>query len=173
MKRTAILLSVLLALPFTAHADETSRKAKAQEIVNLLHMDRLMKQMMDGITQQTKAMTAQMAGGTISPAQQAKLDAFQKKVFTLIDAQMGWKAMEPTYIDLYAKTFTEAELDGMVNFYKSPAGISMVDKLPGLTTQAQQLIGQKMVSLQPQLKQLTEDFQKDIASTTPATTKQP
>jgi hypothetical protein len=163
MKRSAIFLVFLLTLPLTARADEASRRAKAEEMVSLLHMDTLMKQFMDTIRQQASANAQQLAGKSLTPENQAKLDDFQNKMFAVIESQIGWKVLEPDILDLYAKTFTDEELDGILAFYKSPAGISMVEKLPGLTTQAMQLTQSRMAALQPQLRQMIVDFSHETA----------
>lgn len=41
-----------------------------------------------------------------------------------------WDAIGPQMIDLYARTFTEAELRDMVAFYKTPAGRKSLEKMP-------------------------------------------
>jgi hypothetical protein len=51
MKRIVLLLALVVCLPLRGHADETSRRAKAHEMLALLHMDRLMDQMMNGVTE--------------------------------------------------------------------------------------------------------------------------
>jgi uncharacterized protein len=170
MKRLVFILTLLVCLPLAAHADEASRHAKAKEMISLLHMDRLVAQMMDAMTQQTNAFTKQMVGKNITPQDQAKLDDFQKKVFNLIESQVSWKVLEPEYTDLYAKTFTDEELDGILAFYKSPAGVSMVEKLPTLTSEAMQLSQSRMMAIEPQLKQMIQDFAKDVSSSAPAST---
>jgi hypothetical protein len=110
------------------------------------------------------AVTKQLGGNNLKPEDQAKVDAFQKKVFLLVQSQMSWKALEPDYIDIYAKNFTDEQLDAILAFYKSPAGIALIEKLPTLTTQGMQLAQEKMAALQPQLKQMVEDFAKSLAS---------
>jgi uncharacterized protein len=157
MKRIAIILTLLFTLPLGARADDASRHAKAQEMVTLLHLDKLLAQVMDVVMTQANAMSKQL-GGETTPEQQAKLDAFQKKAFALIDTQLGWKTMQPVYVDLYAKAFTDEELDGILAFYKSPAGVAMIEKTPALTAQSQQIALQKIQAIQPQMKQLVEDF---------------
>jgi len=52
MNRLALLLTLALFLPVTAHADETSRRAKAKEMVNLLHTDRGVQQISDNFMKQ-------------------------------------------------------------------------------------------------------------------------
>jgi uncharacterized protein len=168
MKRIALLLAPCLALVLSvpsAHADEASRHAKAKEMLTLMHMDTTMSKMMDNMMQQMSAMSKQMGGGNgnVTPDQQARLDEFQKKVFALIETQMSWQNLEPDYIDLYAKNFTDEQLDGIITFYKSPAGIAMIDKLPTLTNEGMQLAQTRMTAIQPQLMQMIQDFAKSAA----------
>jgi hypothetical protein len=169
MKRLALLLTLALYLPLTAHADEASRRVKAQEMLNLMHLDRLMDQMMDTMLQQMSTVKNQLGGSTVKPEDQAKLDEFQQKAIELIKSQMGWKALEPDYVDIYAKNFTDEQLDAILVFYKSPAGIALVDKLPTLTAEGSQLAQAKMTALQPQLRQLIQEYSKSVTThgTTP------
>jgi uncharacterized protein len=164
MKRIALLLTLFLCLPPTVHADEASRRAKAQEMLTLLHMDRLMNQLMNTALQQTSAITKQLGGKTVKPEDQARIDEFQKKVFQLVESQMGWKALEPDYVDIYAKNFTDEQLDAILAFYKSPTGVALVEKLPTLTAQGMQIAQAKMATLQPQLKQMIQDFAKSATT---------
>ncbi|MGD0446245.1 MAG: DUF2059 domain-containing protein [Edaphobacter sp.] len=164
MKRIALLLAFALCLPLTAHADEASRRVKAQEMINLMHLDRLMEQMMDTMMQQASALRNQLAGSNVNPQDQARLDEFQQKAVELIKSQMGWQALEPDYVDIYAKNFTDEQLDAILVFYKSPAGIALVDKLPTLTAEGAQLAQAKIVALQPQLRQLIEEYSKSVTT---------
>lgn len=175
MKRIALLLAFVLCLPLTAHADDASRRAKAQEMLTLLHMDRLMDQMMNGMMEQMNTATRQLGGDSIKAEDQAKIDEFQKKIFQLIQSQMSWKALEPDYVNIYANNFTDEQLDAILVFYKSPAGVALVDKLPTLTNQGMQLAQAKMVALQPQLRQMVADFAKSASThtATPAQTDAP
>jgi len=169
MKRLALLLTLVLCLPLTAHADDASRHAKAQEMLTLMHLDRVMDQVMNNMMQQMSTMSKQLGGNTVKPEDQAKLDEFQKKAFDLIQSQMGWKALEPDYVDIYAKNFTDEQLDAILVFYKSPAGVALVEKLPTLTAEGSQLAQAKMTALQPQLRQLIQEYSKSVSthSTTP------
>ena len=148
---------------FRSHADEASRRAKAQEMLALLHMDRLLDQMMNNMLDQMSTVTKQLGGRNVKPEDQTKVDEFQKKVFQLIQSQMGWKALEPEYVDIYAKDFTDEQLDAILVFYKSPAGVALIEKLPTLTTQGTELAQARVATLMPQLKQLIADFAKNAS----------
>lgn len=168
MKRLSLLLVLVLCLPLTARADEASRRVKAQEIVTLLHLDTLMQQMMDTVQKQASAMALQVSGDTPTPRQQALRDDFNKKAFALVESRMGWKAIESDILDLYARNFTDEELDAMLAFYKSPAGVSMIAKMPTISAQSSQIAQDRMTELTPELKQMVLDFAKSVKDVEPA-----
>jgi hypothetical protein len=168
--RRITLLPLILCASLGAHADEASKRAKAQEMLTLLHTERVSQQIENNIMKQAAAMPQQLFGGAVPPAQKEKFDTFQQKLKQTTEDQIGWKILEPAYVDLYAKTYTEPELDSILAFYKSPAGISMVAKSPELNSQSVQLVQTKMAVLQPQLQKLAEDF---VQSTRPASTQPP
>jgi uncharacterized protein len=166
MNRLTILLALALCFPLAAHADEASRRAKAEQLIDLLHVDRMVTQVMNNVLQQTSAITTQRSGGTLTPETKAALDDFQKKLVDTIEPQIGWKALQPEYVRLYAEAFTDEQLDGMIAFYKSPAGTALREKMPGVNQQANQLMQSKVAALQPQVKQMFEAFQKSLPEKT-------
>jgi hypothetical protein len=170
MRRITLLPLVLCASLASAHADEASKRAKAQQMLGLLHTERVSQQIESNIMKQAAAMPQQLFGGQVPPAQKEKFDTFQQKLKQTTEEQIGWKVLEPEYIDLYAKIYTEPELDAILTFYKSPAGQSMLTKSPELSTQSVQMVQAKMAVLQPQLQKLAEDF---VQSTRPASTQPP
>jgi len=161
MKRLVLLLALVLCLPFPARADEASRLAKAKELTRLLHLERFSSQVIDGIMQQTVTITAQRTGGTVPPETQAALTDIQKKMKDLMEAHIGFNAMQPEFANLYAKLFTEEQMDGIIAFYKSPAGLALMEKMPDLNQQATQLLQARMAELEPQVKQMFAQFVQD------------
>jgi uncharacterized protein len=153
-------LAFVLSFPLAARADDASRHAKAEQVVTLAHVDRLNNQVLDTILQQTTAIATQNAGGSLTPEKKAALDAFQKKLMALLEPQIGWKAMEPAFADIYAKLFTEQQMDAIIAFYKSPAGMALMDKMPEINQQANQMVQAKILALQPQVRQMFADFEK-------------
>ncbi|MBS1799265.1 MAG: DUF2059 domain-containing protein [Acidobacteria bacterium] len=139
-------------------------------MVNLLHTERISQQIENNIMKQAATMPQQLFGGEVPSAQKEKFDTFQQKLKQTTEEQIGWKILEPAYIDLYAKTYTETELDAILTFYKSPAGQSMLNKSPELSTQSVQMVQAKMSVLQPQLQKLAEDF---VQSTRPTSAQPP
>ena len=179
MSRYAAVVLVVLAFGCPrARADEASKRAKAEQLFVLLHMDRMMDQLMAGVKSQVQQIVQAMPGtGDATPDQKKQITDFQQRVLTLVNDKLGWKALEPDFITLYASTYTEDELDGILAFYRSPVGQKMVEKTPELTAKSTELTRQKMREVQPQVNQMVEDFMKSMASATvksaPAQTTSP
>ena len=161
----AALLMVLTVGCCCARADEASKRAKAEQLFMLLHMDTMMDQLMGGVRKQVQQITESMPGAdTATPEQKKQITDFQQRVMDTVDQKIGWKALKPDFINLYASTYTEEELDGIVGFYKSPIGQKMIEKTPELTTKSTQITQQKMNELQPVLSQMVQDFMKQMAA---------
>jgi hypothetical protein len=177
VNRLALVFALALCLPISARADEASRRAKAEEILTLLHMDRMSLQLMENIMRQTTAITAQKSGGSMTSATQAALADFQKQLLAVIEPQIGWKTIEPEYVKQYVDTFTDEELDAMLAYYKSPAGTAFLTKMPGIDKQVNLTVQSRVATLQPQLNQMLAAFEKTVvppaapASTPPLTLK--
>jgi hypothetical protein len=167
--RLALLLILVLCLPLTARADDASRHAKAAQLVVLLRSEHMVQQNSATIMKQVSDAADKVAGPNPTPESKASLAIVEKNISQLIDAQLGWKAIEPGIVDLYAKNFTEQELDAIVAFYKTPAGAALIDKIPQIDNQVQQLAQSRLTILQPQISQAFDDFRKTQAPPPAAT----
>ena len=141
MKRCALALAVLLALtlPLAAQTDDAAHRAKAQEMMALLHTEHTIQQISGNITQQIGGAADEAAGPNPTPEQKAKIGDFKKQVAQMIDAKLGWPAMKPELTDVYMKAFTDEQLDAIIAFYKTPAGAALLDKMPAVNAQFDQI----------------------------------
>lgn len=115
------------------------------------------------------AMVSQMDGLMRKSMQQAigpqKFDAGEQKIMDgminqlndLMKQQLAWKKLEPMYIDLYRKTFTQKEVDDMLTFDRSPSGRSMIAKMPALVAASMQTMQGEMKTLMPQLQKISQE----------------
>ncbi len=159
-----VLIAVTLGCS-SARADEASKRAKAEQLFTLLRMDQMMDQLMSGIEKQVQQITQTMPGADqATPEQKKQIADFQQRVLALVTNKLGWKALEPDFINLYASTYTEEELDGIIGFYKSPVGQKMLEKTPELMAKSTEITQQRMREVQPELNQMVQDFMKSIAA---------
>jgi hypothetical protein len=71
-----------------------------------------------------------LSGRKINPMQQKIIDDMRSKINALFKEQMKWDALEPAFVDIYRRSFSQQEIDGMLLFYKSETGRAVVTKMP-------------------------------------------
>lgn len=104
-----------------------------------------------------RSMEAAMGGQTPNPEQQKILDGMRAKVVSLLKAEMQWETLEPTFLEVYRRTFTQQEVDGMIAFYGSRIGQSVVSKMPLAVQQSTQIMQEKMKVLLPKIQELVKN----------------
>lgn len=168
MKRTFLPLVLLLPLTIPAHADDASKRTKIMELLTVLKVDQVGKQIVDGANQQTEALGHREFGATETPEQQKKVSDLHQQVVTLISPAVDWKTLQPEFVAMYNTAYTEPEVDGILAFYKSPSGQALLNKGPQIGQQSSQIVQTHMASVQPQLRQLVQDFAKSSQPAAPA-----
>ena len=156
MKYIPVYLVIGVALLWCAspvRADEASKSAKAEELLQLTQGDQMMKMMepmMNGMLAQ---------GDKDMPAEQrAKAGEMQGKMMALVAVSLS-KA-KPALAKVYADTYTEEEIDGILAFYKSPAGKALLQKMPEVMQRSMPAMMQMMGDLQPQMKTIMEGLKE-------------
>jgi len=141
--------SLIIGLTFLwcaspVRADEASKSAKAEELLQLTQGDQMMKMM----EPMMKGMMAQM------PEQRARVGEMQGKMMSLVAGRLS-KA-KPALAKVYTDTYTEEEIDGILVFYKSPAGKAFLEKMPEVMQRSMPVMMQMMGDLQPEIKRMME-----------------
>jgi len=156
MKALALgLLALLIALPLRA---EEANDKTVRELLAVTQTQKLMDGMiaqMDAMMQ--ASMKQALAGRTVSPDQQRILDDTRAQMVALFKNEMAWETFEPLMIDIYRKTFTEEEVKGMLDFYKSPAGQAVIAKMPAVMQASMQMAQSRMGAMMPKMKKIQDD----------------
>ena len=170
MKRwIAVLVVMMVVAPCGARADEASKQAKVKELFATMHMDHMLDQMMHSIEGEVQAMARNTPGAEQTTPEQKKLTQdFMDKSMKIISDSVGWTKLEPEYVKLYASTYTEEEIDGVLAFYKSPAGQAMLAKTPQLSAGGMQIVRSRMGDFQPKIEALQQEYMKELAVTVPS-----
>ncbi len=157
--RTLAVTCLLLAGQPHAHAgDAGASEASIRELLVLTDSE----SMIDNLWAQVEAMMESaskqaLAGRPVTEAQQVILDDMHMEMLALLREELSWPVYEPMMIDIFRSTFTEEELQGMLAFYRSPAGRAVTAKMPAVLQASMQFAQGRMSSLQPKLLQLQED----------------
>lgn len=137
----AVSASAYSASPTTESIDELFAVTKTEKTLDAAYgnMDKFMRQMLND----------SLRGEKLTPGQQKYIDDFSAKYVQGIREELSWSKLHPLFVQIYQDTFSQEEIDGLVAFYKSPAGAAFVEKMP--------LVMQKsMVAMQGRLVPLME-----------------
>ncbi len=168
MKRIFLALAAItLCLPQFARADDVSKHAKIEEMIRLTKMDETMTKMMNETKQQIDELVAANQDSGLPPAQAAIMKDFQSKVSALMLSTLSFEQVKPAMIKLYDDAYTEAELDGILAFYKTPSGQAMLAKTPDLMSKVMAIVNERMTALEPQVEKLADDMQRQMSAAEP------
>ena len=168
MKRNPLFVAsaILCLAASVAHADEASKTAKAEEFLRLSKMEEIRQRIMDLAMRQMKAgLVQQIMGVKLSPDQETALGEFEDKVARVMSDALAWEKLKPAYVRLYTEAYSEAELDDIIAFYRSPTGQSVVAKGPALMAKASEIAQQRLATVMPELQTLMRDFTSQAAQT--------
>jgi uncharacterized protein len=113
--------------------------------------------MIDQMFEQIKAMTAAQVPPGSTPEQIAQARQVQTKILDLVKARISWEKMRPQYVKLYAETFSDGEISGMLAFYGSPAGRAMLEKMPALVTKIMEVAQAQMKDVLPEIQRIIRE----------------
>ncbi len=148
--------ALLLALASgSVAADQASHAAKAEAFLQLAKADRLAVP----VYAQVQQMFAQRFAEAKAPQdKRAMLERYQAKANAALDQAIGWEKLEPELVALYIEQFTEQELAGLIDFYRSPLGRKMLGKLPELNARSAQLTQARLQTAVPEVNKLLADM---------------
>jgi hypothetical protein len=144
----ALLLGTSVAL-----AQDAGKTAKIEEMLRLTKTDEMMQQVMS----QMKTMSMDQFEKNLPPEEKAKAREQQQKIFDLVSAKMSWEKFKPAIVQIYAEVYTDEELDGILAFYRSPAGHAMIEKMPQLMSRTMAVAQKLMGDIQPEIEKMVKE----------------
>jgi hypothetical protein len=120
-------------------------------------VDSIMGQM-DNLMQQAVVQAA--AGREIPESVQKEIDRQRAEMIAMMKQLLDWQKLEPMYVRIYQKTFTQAELDGMLAFYKTPAGAAVITKMPVIMQNTMD----EMQGMMGPVMEKVQHLQQDVAA---------
>ena len=146
-------------------ADAKSHAADAEKFLLLAHADKLAVPVYAQVQQMFAQRFAQANGPA---AKKALLESYQAKANAVLEQAVGWNKIKPDLIKLYTTNFSEAELKGLIEFYQSPLGKKVMEKMPALSQQSAQMTQGHLEKAVPQVNKLLAEM---LAQIEPAAAK--
>jgi hypothetical protein len=160
MKYLSLLLTTLL-LGTSAFAAPPSNESISQLLV-ATRMERSVGAAQQGLEQAVRnSINQSLQGRTLTPQGQKVIEKFSADAGAIIRKEINWADLKGAYLKLYAETFTQEEVDGLLAFYRSPAGVALLEKMPQVTQKSaaitQQRIGPLVEKLKASMAQTVQD----------------
>jgi len=161
LKRILLILAVCGALaraadnpsPSSSGTSSAPSEASIKQLLEVAQAHKLIDSVMaqmDNLMQQTIAQATQ--GQKIPPKVQKDIDQRRGEIIAMMKELLDWTKLEPLYVRVYQKTFSQQEVDGMIAFYKTPAGQAVIAKMPTVMQntieEMQQMMGPVMQKMQ-------------------------
>jgi len=137
---TAACLLFLLLSPGLYAADDSSHLQQVKTLFKLTQMEKKVDQSIDSVMQ-------------LQLSQNPQLTKHQAKMRVFFEKHIGWAALKSDITDMYMRTFSEDELKAINAFYITPEGQKIINVLPGLVQQRNQLA---MTRLQQNIAELQQ-----------------
>jgi uncharacterized protein len=145
-----LVLAAVAAIP--ARATPPSRQS-VEKLADLTQVSRIRD---DIVTQRgtmiENAVKQVLAGKPETVADRVELEACKIKIGSIVDETMSKAKIQGMFADIYAKNFTQEEVDGLIAFYSSPIGKVLAGKQLAINDQAgaafQQAFGAAGMKLQ-------------------------
>lgn len=161
-RRSVPALLAALALVATVAQAAPPSEASIAELLTVTKTERTLDTMfasLDGMMRQSAAVAAQRQ--KLTTEQQRALEATIPRLTQVMRDELSWKQMQPLYTQVYRESFTQEDVDGLLAFYRSPAGIAYVDKMPAVLqktmTLMQARMGPMMERMQAAITQAAQD----------------
>jgi hypothetical protein len=156
--RKFLLLVLVVLMPLCVSAN-SEKEALSAEMMGMMQMDRMMSQMKVQVDRMIGQMNSQF---NIPEHANADYKSFQKRVMAKAFEIMDFEGAKDDIQALFAELFTLEELKGIVEFYKSPAGQSMLDKQPQVMQRSFEITQEKMKALIPELQAMSREFSETM-----------
>ncbi len=157
MKRaTLFALCVCLAGGTTAWAEPAS-DASVRELLVVTEAEKLIGSVYDQLDGVMRAGMQPALGDTqVTPVQRQIMDDAQAEMLELFKREMAWSLLEPRMMEIYRANFSEVEVQGMLQFYRSEVGKAVIAKMPAVMQSSMQVTQQQMANVVPGLRQIQE-----------------
>jgi hypothetical protein len=101
-------------------------------------------------------------GQVITPERQEILDRMRAKILAVFDQFYNGDALQRLHVRVYQATYTQDEVDGLIAFYKTPAGQALVNKGPLLMQNTMDEMRALMRPMVRQIDQIKNDAEQEM-----------
>jgi hypothetical protein len=158
MNLRVVVLLACLAMPPAIAAEPPASEASVRALLAVTQSEKLLDSTMGQIdAMMQRSMRQALAGQTLTADQQKIMDRMRARTIALFREDMKWETLEPMFIDIYKRSFTQKEINGMLDFYRSESGQAVIAKMPVVMQNTMQAMQERMAVMMPKIMQLQQE----------------
>jgi uncharacterized protein len=167
-KRIPVVLLVgsLAIASISLAADTPPTEASIKQLLEVVQAHKLIETtmtQMDGFMK--KIMEQATEGQNLSPKIQKDIARRHDEMMSAVSEILDWNKLEPMYVRVYQKSFTQDEVNGMIAFYKTPTGQALLNKMPvvmqNTLNEVQEMIQPIMQRIQRMQQEVVAEIEAD------------
>ena len=164
------LIIALFALAATSTYAFAAAPAPSEDSIRRLLEVTEARKLLDGMMAQVdtlmrRNMEQALRGRQLTPEQEAIIARMRNKMADAFREEMAWEKLEPLYLRVYRDTFTQAEVDGMLAFYRTDAGRAVIVKMPAVIQTTMGEMQQRMQPLIAKMRAIEEEALAELRAT--------
>ena len=136
-----VLFAASLMLPGLTTADDKGQLEQVEILFKLTRMEQKIDESVASIAQ-------------LQLRQTPELESKRDRLMAFVEKHFGWTAMKGDITNMYLQTFTEQELKDMNDFYITPTGQKVINTVPQLVQERNQLAMQRLQQNVGELQQI-------------------
>lgn len=164
MLRSLIACSALACATLLHAADApAASEASIRELLDITESRKLL----DSVFPQFEAlmhtsMKQALGDRTLSAEEEKTMQRMTTRMLDTMREELSWEQLEPLYIQIYRQSFTQEELNGILEFYKSPAGQAMTRKMPVVMKNSMTAMQERMQPMMARIQKAVEETVQEI-----------
>lgn len=160
-----LALALLFCAPTVGAQEAAPNETSLRELLEVTRARDMTDTM---LTQMDAAMKSSMQhaaeGESLNEAQRKVIDEMSAEFVALFKDEMSWEKLEPETLQVYRESFTQAEVDGMLEFYRSDVGQAVVAKMPSVLESSMSITQARMGTLLPRIRALQKEYAAKLAA---------
>jgi len=144
-------------------ADTTPSEASIKQLLSVTEEQKMQDQM---LTQMDAVMKSAMQQVTrdqkVTPEMQKDIDKRGAEMMKFFREELAWNNLEPMYVRVYQKSYTQKEVDDLLAFYQTPTGQSFVKKQPVVSQNMMADMQQRMGPMMQRIERMQQEVLAQI-----------
>ena len=167
MNKLLALTALIVTAGAAAAAPPTAESI--EQLLDVTHVDRTVEVMMTNIEKvfgdaMNRTVARHAQDHPPNPAQQKILDAIPGKLVRILREELSPSVLRPRYLQIYREFLTQEEVDGMLAFYRTPAGLATIDKMPAVMERSMALTAERTGPMMQKIEALINQMSADLTA---------